>query len=421
MTNNTNLLLAEKDKLIDELKLQITTQTQQIEELTKNVQQLSQNIAEMLKAKNTTTLTNVNTTTTTPCRKRQLNGTTDFRASKAHENAAGPSKGGINQSTLDSYFAEQNINTNPDDMDTEISESETTSEHQKHNLTTGTKDTNDNAVSWSDVMNFGGNASTKPTPIQIGSVPNDDYTSILSAIRLEFGITGYEWLQLRKNVSPRIICQNDDIKVNIMKFLVENNIEYNTFADKHTKRKAFIVRGLIHGNDEDNIKFIGDSMAEYHIDGVCSITRFETPTMKRNEGSTPLYQLVLTAQTDDTRLAQIKTIDTFRVKFEKMLNSKVVQCRRCQRYSHTAASCAFKYRCVQCLHSRGPGNCPRQTNKKLPIGCINCSAYGISPTNHTGNDLKNCGYFNKIKNQRGVTYPRHQIGYKQRQTKQTAF
>lgn len=85
-----------------------------------------------------------------------------------------------------------------------------------------------------------------------------------------------------------------------------------------------------------------------------------------------------------------------------MNTTKTVQCRRCQRFSNTASSFGYKYLCVQCTQSHGPGVCPRKNNTKLPIGCVNCLTNNLPHTNHTTNDLVNCNYYNKIKNSRGV-------------------
>lgn len=66
-----------------------------------------------------------------------------------------------------------------------------------------------------------------------------------------------------------------------------------------------------------------------------------------------------------------------------------------KRFAHTAALCAFNYRCVQCTHQHLPGNCPRKINPSLPLGCVNCLAEGFPHDGHTANDLRNCKYYIK--------------------------
>lgn len=82
-----------------------------------------------------------------------------------------------------------------------------------------------------------------------------------------------------------------------------------------------------------------------------------------------------------------------------MKKSIVIQCRRCQRFHHTTAACAYRYRCVQCCSIHEPGSCPRATNKKLPLQCCNCTEAGLSPRNHTANNLSECSYFKQRHNQ----------------------
>lgn len=92
-------------------------------------------------------------------------------------------------------------------------------------------------------------------------------------------------------------------------------------------------------------------------------------------------------------MAAIKEIGPFRVRIEKMKPSEIVQCRRCQRYQHTAAGCGFAYRCVQCVTVHLPGACPRAANKSLPLGCINCYCARLKHDTHTANDHRNCEFY----------------------------
>lgn len=79
-----------------------------------------------------------------------------------------------------------------------------------------------------------------------------------------------------------------------------------------------------------------------------------------------------------------------------MKNSKVVQCKRCQRLSHTATQCQFQYRCVQCINQHQPGQCPRIQNSRLPLGCINCASNKLNHRGHTANDIRKCEYFKTL-------------------------
>lgn len=79
-----------------------------------------------------------------------------------------------------------------------------------------------------------------------------------------------------------------------------------------------------------------------------------------------------------------------------MKPSAVIQCRRCQRYSHTAGQCAHRYRCAKCITEHEPGCCPRNTNPTISLGCINCHEAKIECEPHSANDIRNCPFFQRI-------------------------
>lgn len=387
--------IADKDRLIAELQRQIELQSFQIDNLNKNVSVLSHNIAALTASISNQAASAVPAANSVIGKRRSATNSIfgEKKLSKV--------------SRTDSILSTENASDeNNATLDSDASMSNpiliSSDECAESGAQQSYVNTDSQSNTWADVVSKKVNIATKNTPIQLGINIDGDYNMILSNLRNKFGTSGYEWLQLRRGAAPRIICHGTELKNSIMEFLSECGVEFNTFAEKGCKKKAFIIRGLIHGSCDDNIKRIANALAEYHIEGVVNISKFETPTMKRSKNSTPLYQLVLESNVDVTRLVDIKIIDSFCVRFESMHNSKVVQCRRCQRFSHTAASCAFKYRCVQCLLDHDPGSCPRITNKKIPIGCINCQAAGFKHIAHTANDLVHCEYFKSIKDRRGV-------------------
>lgn len=335
--------------------------------------------------------------------KRRANTQIDFRSVKSGKITNFFAPGTSGQNNADEVDPNATDHTMDLEKDDENISSNGEINTKKHNLNSDGAHVNI-ITSWADLVanDEKSGSNTKQTPIQVGNPGNDDYSGVLKLLRENFNADSYEWFQMKKSTSPRIICYDPEIKQQVMLLLRNSGFEYNTFGDKSTKRKAVIIRGLLHGRDEDNMALIRGALDEYQVTGVQSVTRYMTPHMKRSDNPNVLYQLVLDSSTDEALLSNIKIIDNFRVKFEKIHTSKIIQCRRCQRFSHTAASCGYKYRCVQCTNTHGPGSCPRQTNKKLPMGCVNCWDGGLQHANHTANDLIHCQYYNKIKNQRGV-------------------
>lgn len=329
--------------------------------------------------------------------KRRINESFDFRAPK---NIKTTDRTG--QPTLDKFFSDPNTNgvdmEEVVDLESEenLDDTQTETRHH-HNLTSNATNVPIHQSSWADMVQSDDSKkeSQKCSPILIGDPGNHDHSAILKMIREKFDPDTYEWVQMHNNSPPRINCKGGAIKQNIMQLLVDNGIEYNTYGEKSNKKRAFIIRGMVNGKDSDNIGCIREAINDYNVGTIVSINRFLTPAMKRSENPNILYQLVLASDCDEGQLRQIKTIDNFRIKFEKMNQSKTIQCRRCQRFTHAAASCGFKYRCVQCTQPHGPGCCPQINNKKLPMGCINCLNANLPHTNHTANDIVNCGFLRK--------------------------
>lgn len=207
---------------------------------------------------------------------------------------------------------------------------------------------------------------------------------------------GYNWRQLNVNSPARIYCDNLTIKDKIGDYLIQNNVEFNSFTDATNRLKAYIVRGLYHGDDDLNAGDITKTLMEYGITGEIRVTKFITGNMKRNpDTASPLYKIILESDSDDSKIGQIKHIGSFQVNIQKMKRSNITQCRRCQRFHHSANQCKFKYRCVQCVQDHVPGQCPRASNKNLPLGCVNCHENQLNYTGHTANNLTVCNYFIK--------------------------
>lgn len=68
-----------------------------------------------------------------------------------------------------------------------------------------------------------------------------------------------------------------------------------------------------------------------------------------------------------------------KIKWEKIRNTKPLQCHKCQRLGHMAKYCNLSYRCVKCNSNHEPGKCNLSPNKKIElekIYCVNCEKYG---------------------------------------------
>lgn len=336
MDEQIKLLLFEKDKVISDLQGQISSLTSQlnqqnglIESLNLQIGELNTNVNLLVGSnfcKNNVASTSNGGFTNRKTTKRTNDGNFFRRSKNVKINEYFPP---VLDTNTGDIISDKNQNTNDEmDEDDSIIVSAGNSNLNVNNVvdndTNNDTKTADGKDTWANVTSNSAKRESKPTPIQIGSFENDDFTKLLNTLRDKFAVDKFEWIHLRKTAKPRIICNNETDKRKIMEFLREIGCEFNTYAEKNAKQTAFIVRGLQYGNDNDNASAIRDTFAEFGVSTPSQISRFLTPSMKRQENPNILYQIVFRADENFGNLKQIRTIDGFRVKFEKMIGSKTL-------------------------------------------------------------------------------------------------
>lgn len=392
----------DKDALIAVLKSQNVNLQNQITDLNKKIDVLSANLLQL-----TAQLTSTNTTRALKRKQTQIGNSSN------KTKIAKPISSYFNNVKNNSAAKSDTMDTSEtDDADTDSISNEFTSttrtlpgDGDQYNLNSTAKAADvpiqlPKTNEWANVVlnNAPIASGPKPSPIQLAAMDKSTYATIINGLFDKFGGKGYRWQQLKSFSLPRILTDDLDTKHKVKEWLDAGHHEYNSYAERGQKRKSYLLRGLIHGSDETNVESIGRALADVGVTGDATITRFLTGYMKRNpnNNAAPIYQITLDHNSDDSNISKIATINNFCVRFEKMKPSRIIQCHRCQRLSHTAAMCSHNYRCVQCVHSHEPGCCPRSTNKNLPIGCVNCAAADLPHTGHTANDLRKCAFYNNI-------------------------
>lgn len=142
---------------------------------------------------------------------------------------------------------------------------------------------------------------------------------------------------------------------------------------KRSKNESLILEALVEAG------FPKDTTITQHVTGFHKAH----PESKHNL----LYRVVTPNSFDEKIVNEIDAIFGLRVKFEKMKGSKIIQCKRCQGYFHTASSCNHAFKCVKCNEDHDIGKCPRDKNTELPIRCVNCGGA------HSVNKYVECKYF----------------------------
>lgn len=242
------------------------------------------------------------------------------------------------------------------------------------------------------------NGSNKTTPIQLQSLEMDRLRTLGADLAKLTGRNEIFVQRLTDGKQPRIICGSEKAKQIATDYLKNNDIQFNSYNNADTRLKSFIVRGMLGETDADAISMISAAVRDVGVQTEFEVSRFITPYQRHHPLSnrSPLYRITVPGAVADQLLLDIRTIGYCGVRLERMKKSAVVQCRNCQRLHHTTNQCSFRYRCVQCATAHEYGQCPRATNRALPIGCINCLDAKLPHNEHTANDLRNCNFYKQI-------------------------
>lgn len=183
----------------------------------------------------------------------------------------------------------------------------------------------------------------------------------------------------------RINASDKEVREQIIQLLKERNIQYNTYTPKDEK----MINVLLKGCETNEIAIIEETLQNNNIQPH-KIQKFTTGYMRQNKTDSNIWQIILKPNTNTNKLFEIKTIDYWSVKWEYMKKPKLIQCKRCQRYRHSASNCTLPYRCVKCLEPHEPGNCPSNTSKNTikPV-CVNCKG------EHTANNIRECPVYKR--------------------------
>lgn len=229
--------------------------------------------------------------------------------------------------------------------------------------------------------------SEKPAPIQV-NLRKDGYLALHEALNRSLGSGKFVANNMIANQAVRIQPIDMENSVLITKFLLDHGYEFHTFKSKSERGKCYILRGL---NEVQNINHIHAALVQAGFPAETTVTQHITgfqkahPEIKHNI----LFRVVTPNTFDEKIINEIDALFDLKVKFEKMKGSKVIQCKRCQEYFHSASSCHHPFRCVKCKESHEIGQCPRDANPDLPIRCVNCDGA------HSANNYKECKFFNE--------------------------
>lgn len=208
--------------------------------------------------------------------------------------------------------------------------------------------------------------------------------------------------------------------------LLNNKIQYYTYSNKNLRNLKVICRGLHPSLDDIEITKDLCDQGFKPVKATCLMKKVSTPndpskttgnnhipmeisdpnndmdaTIVDNDNQPlfledknyshkfklvkiPVHQLEFESDENIERIYNIKGILSMLVKIEaiKVKSERVIQCKNCQQYGHSASFCGKQPRCVKCASKHLSQDCPwpkRVINPK----CVNCGATG-HPANYRG-------------------------------------
>lgn len=314
----------------------------------------------------------------------------------------------IDQWLLRAPVIQNNDENPPMNVDTEQIETETNREHNPisndDNAITESEKVNENGqneqqIGWRTVQfkkpkskaingqktSNGNSTLSKPPPIQV-QIGDGGYMALHIILTRQIGADKFIADHMKTNRAARIFPSDTAAARKIIETIIANGYEFHTFKEKSERNKCFILRGL---NGIENADVVRVALIEAGFPAGTRVLRHSTgfqkahPEIKHNT----LYKVVTSNQFDVKKLNEIDAIYGMKIKFENIKGNKVVQCKRCQDYFHTAGSCHRAFKCVKCNDKHEFGHCPKDLNPDLPVRCANCNGA------HTANNHRECVYF----------------------------
>lgn len=227
--------------------------------------------------------------------------------------------------------------------------------------------------------------TSKPQPIHV-QIGDEGYLALHNVLQGLLGSGKFITNHMKATQAARIHPADVETSNKIIQILTERGYEFHSFKAKDERSKCFILRGL---NGVRNAEAIRVALIEAgfpeNTGVIPHITGFQksNPEIKHNT----LYRVVTSNKLDEKILGEIDALFGLKIKFEKIKGKKVVQCKRCQGFFHSANGCHHAYKCVKCNEKHEIGQCARDINPELPIRCVNCDGA------HTANNLNECKYF----------------------------
>lgn len=156
-------------------------------------------------------------------------------------------------------------------------------------------------------------------------------------------------------------------------------VDFHTYPTHEEKAMQLVLCRLCSSTTKEDI--LGEFEFLELTEQILSVSKFSTDGSTRNKKDLPMWRIQLQPNADYMRILKTTNFLNQKVRFEPILNRRTPQCTNCRAYGHTAAHCSREYRCIKCLGSHPPNECPKTAD--MQPACVNCRQTG-HPANFRG-------------------------------------
>lgn len=206
---------------------------------------------------------------------------------------------------------------------------------------------------------------SRPHPIIIKGSTINTAQDLLSTP----GLRMKGWFEKRSDhIRIQMECKDD--KKKLLDIIKQREIQHHTFTEKDERLPVYVLK-------HHHLVTTDELLTLLKAENIPALKTFIISP--QNENDNPVY--LVQFEKDSIKLPVLqhvhKLVNRLKIKWEKYRPSdkKITQCRRCQAFGHSASNCGYKYRCVKCLNSHEPGQCPRKTRDDF-VACVNCGKMG---------------------------------------------
>lgn len=192
---------------------------------------------------------------------------------------------------------------------------------------------------------------------------------------------------MKRNVTFKILKEGYSITLETLddhgtlkEFLAQQKLPFFTYTTTDKKPIRLVLKGVHHSYSPEDIT---EDLSTKNIKTISVQPMFA-------KGKISMDMFIVNFQ-QGTKIAEImksiKYVCNQSVSWQQFIKKDMgTQCRKCQRFGHSATNCGLEYRCVKCIHRHSPGDCPLEDDQ--PAVCVNCN--GNHPASY-----KKCSAYTK--------------------------